>query len=207
MGVVLALCLASIVLPAFAHKLKVFAFVAGDRIEGSTYFAGGGKARGAHIRIQDAQNNLLAELQPDSDGGFSYRVQAPVEHVVIASSADGHRAEWRIGAAELMAGFPAGQDVMPSASDAGQPALDAASTQRHHASTAGRDAESRETLDRHTIAAIEQAVARQLHPLREQLLAAQDRARLQDILGGIGYILGLTGLALWWHARSKGPRA
>lgn len=52
---------------------------------------------------------------------------------------------------------------------------------------------------------IEQAVARQVRPLREQLIAHQDRIRLQDLLGGIGYILGLAGLVLWWWSRG-GPR-
>jgi nickel transport protein len=53
---------------------------------------------------------------------------------------------------------------------------------------------------------IERAVARQVRPLREELMAAQDQARLHDILGGIGYILGLTGIALWWRAR-RSPTA
>jgi nickel transport protein len=48
---------------------------------------------------------------------------------------------------------------------------------------------------------VEQAVARQVKPLREQLTAHQERIRLQDLLGGIGYILGLAGLALWWRSR------
>jgi nickel transport protein len=52
---------------------------------------------------------------------------------------------------------------------------------------------------------VEQAVARQVRPLREQLIAHQDRIRLQDLLGGIGYILGLAGLALWWRSRGS-PR-
>ena len=51
---------------------------------------------------------------------------------------------------------------------------------------------------------VEQAVARQVKPLREQLTAHQERIRLQDLLGGIGYVLGLAGLALWW--RSRGGR-
>ena len=49
--------------------------------------------------------------------------------------------------------------------------------------------------------AVEAAVARQIRPLREELLATRDALRLQDILGGLGYIFGLTGLALWWRSR------
>jgi nickel transport protein len=55
-------------------------------------------------------------------------------------------------------------------------------------------------------AAIERAVARQVRPLREELLATRDALRLQDILGGIGYIFGLAGLALWWRSRQPTDR-
>lgn len=51
--------------------------------------------------------------------------------------------------------------------------------------------------------AIEQAVARAVRPLREQLALERERARLRDVLGGIGYILGLAGLWAWWRARDR----
>jgi len=55
-------------------------------------------------------------------------------------------------------------------------------------------------------AAIERAVERQVRPLRSELAAAQARARLQDVLGGVGYILGFAGLALWWRGRDSRSR-
>jgi nickel transport protein len=50
-------------------------------------------------------------------------------------------------------------------------------------------------------AAIERAVARQVRPLREDALAAREAVQFRDVLGGIGYILGLAGLGLWWRCR------
>lgn len=145
--------------PALAHKLTVFAAVEGQDITGIVYFAGGNPAPGARIQITDAQGAPLAELQPGKDGRFRYQAQAPVAHRVIATTADGHRAEWRIAAEELVA----------------------------------------------ATGTLEAALARQLRPLREELLATRDALRFQDILGGIGYIFGLTGLALWWRCRRCQP--
>ena len=51
---------------------------------------------------------------------------------------------------------------------------------------------------------VEQAVARQVRPLREELLACQEQTRFRDVLGGLGYILGLAGLAAWWRVRPQG---
>jgi len=98
----LCICLST---PALAHRLMVFAAADGDRIEGSAYFAGGAPAAGAQVHIRDGQGHELAALQPAADGSFSYRAKAPIEHLVGAESADGHRAEWRVSADELAPGF------------------------------------------------------------------------------------------------------
>lgn len=201
--------------PAAAHKLRVFAFADGARIQGSAYFAGGGKAQGARIRVQDGRGRVLAELTPGADGSFAYLAQAPEDHIVIADSGDGHRAEWRVSAAELAGGFPRG------ASDAAPPAASASASASSSAADVGADAGiprpmapgsrpadapgARTGLDPDLELAIERAVARQVRPLREALLADRDRARLHDVMGGIGYILGLLGIALWWRARRTAP--
>jgi len=186
--------------PSAAHKLNVFAAAEGARIDGSAYFAGGGKAAGAHIRITDAGGNLLAELRPDADGSFTYLAQAPIEHRIVAESDDGHRAEWTIDASELVGAFPAAAaGVTADASGlASRPASAPASAAEVRNTPPAGDAGG---LDPALEAAIERAVARQVRPLREALFKAREAAQFRDVLGGIGYIVGLAGLALWWRAR------
>jgi nickel transport protein len=181
--------MALFVAPAQAHKLKVFAFADGARIGGSVYFAGGGPAAGVVVRIRDRSGGLLAELTSAADGSFRYTARAPVEHRVVAESADGHRAEWRVGAAELAGGFPGSAPAGGRTADAAAPAAVEPSP---------------DGLDPLTRAAIERALSRQLAPLRAELLAQRDALRLRDILGGLGYIFGIAGLALWWHSRRGG---
>ena len=186
-SLLLALTLSLATGTAPAHSLRVFAFADGNRISGSAYFAGGGAASGARIRVLDDKGGGLAELEPDEEGGFSYQALAPVDHVVVAETGDGHRAEWRVRAAELAPGFPGSEATPPAPSEA---------------SPSARAVEVR--ADPEPLAAIEQAVARQVRPLREELAAAQGRAAPRDVLGGIGYILGVAGLAAWWRCRRLG---
>lgn len=176
----LLLCLWMASAPALAHRLQVFAFADGDSIEGSAYFAGGGVATGARIQVLDAQGRLQAELTPDGEGAFRYQAQTAEDHVVVAETGDGHRAEWRIRASELASGFPSTAPQEPK------------STPVSPASPA---------MEADLRALVEQAVARQVRPLREELAAAQGQAALRDVLGGIGYILGLVGLLAWWRSR------
>jgi nickel transport protein len=182
---------------ALAHKLQVFAFSEGGHIDGSTYFAGGGAAPGARIEVRDATGLLLAELTPDEEGKFAYEAQAPIDHRILAITSDGHQAEWLVSADELSGAFvvatrPGGSVETRSGAPDAVNAETGSAVPLPLMDTA---------IDPAIEAAIERAVARQIRPLREQLLAAEDALRLRDILGGLGYILGLTGLALWWRAR------
>ena len=55
-------------------------------------------------------------------------------------------------------------------------------------------------------AIIEAAVARHVGPLRQQIAAYEDKIRWHDVLGGIGYIVGMTGLACYFLARRDRAR-
>lgn len=177
-----------------AHKLQVFAFAEGDRISGSAYYAGGGAARGARIEVRDGDGRLVAELTPDTEGHFFYQPQAQGDYRLKALTPDGHQAEWLISADELIG---AGTPTSPSE----RPLEPLASPEPLLAEFPLPSQSTGVALDPRLEAAVERAVARQIRPLREQLIAAEERARVADILGGLGYILGLTGLALWWRRR------
>lgn len=196
------LLLSTLSAPALAHKLQVFAFAEGARLSGSAYFAGGGAATGARIEVRDGDGKVLAELAPDGEGRFVYTAAAPVDHLILAITGDGHQAEWRVPAAEVAAGFAPEESPAPETekSDGGQVS---AIIDKEPSSV---PANAMAALDPALESAIERAVARQIRPLREQLVAAEDRIRFQDILGGIGYIMGLTGLALWWKSRRRSGR-
>jgi len=196
------IAVAMVVTPAAAHTLKVFAFADGARVEGQAYFAGGTKAAGSRIIVRDAAGATLTELSPGDDGSFAFEAQAPVDHLIVLDSGDGHRAEWRLTAAELAAGFP-GQARAGGVDASSAPAPPASSTDTM---VSEGSVEVGRGLDPALEAAIERAVARQVRPLRGELAAARDATRLQDILGAIGYFFGLSGLALWWRSRRPGSR-
>ncbi len=51
-------------------------------------------------------------------------------------------------------------------------------------------------------ALIERAVAHEIAPVLEELNRLENRIRFQDVVGGIGYIVGLMGLIAYWKSRS-----
>ena len=133
--------------------------------------------------------NLFATAAGEAVSGQVYvDASTPVADATVRVFVGGHRAEWTVSARELPASLPpcggadTTKDPRPEHDDpdARPPA----------------DAESLETM-------VEQAVARQVAPLRRQIKEYEQRVRLHDIIGGIGYIVGLFGLAGIIIARRK----
>ncbi|MEJ2395023.1 MAG: hypothetical protein P8045_15865 [Candidatus Thiodiazotropha sp.] len=180
-------------LPLSAHKLKVFATAEGEKILGQAYFVGGAGAGGATIRITDTEGRVLAQPKPDEEGNFSYRVEQRMDYRVEADSQDGHIASWTLRADEFSSGLPVAEAT-------GQPASGDLAAPEPVQPTA--EALSR-AAERVSVQQVEAAVARQIRPLREALQAQEERVRLRDIVGGIGYIIGLAGLGLWWGGRRR----
>lgn len=163
--------------PALAHKLKVFATAEGAAIAGSAYFAGGGKAAGIEGLVQAPDGSRVVTFHTDDQGGFRFPVTARQDYAISVDSGDGHVAHTIVAAAELPASLPDGM-AAPLAV----------------VKTPAR-ADSSAALD------VEAAVARQIGPLRQQIDAMEERARFSDIMGGIGTIFGVFGIAAWIAAR------
>ena len=164
--------------PAQAHKLKLFVTTEGPASIGSAYFSGGGKAMGIGGVIQAPDGTVAGEVKTDQDGAFRFTATTRMDHTISMDSGDGHVATAQVTAAELPPSLPAGPSVTTVPATAIAPAVG--------------------DLD-----AVEAAVARQIRPLRQQLDAYEDKVRLHDILGGIGTIFGLFGVAAWLSARRR----
>ncbi len=181
--VALLACLA-FATPAAAHRLKLFATVEDGTISGYAFFVGSGRAHGAALSIADATGKPVQDMLTDAQGAFSWKPPAPQTYRLTVNAGDGHVSEATLERSRF-GGVPA--NTTSEESD------DATSTQEGVTL-------SQAQIER----AVEAAVARQMRPLLEAYEAAEGRTRFNDIMGGIGMIIGLAGLALWGSNRKKG---
>ncbi|MEH6625542.1 MAG: hypothetical protein V7739_03790 [Motiliproteus sp.] len=177
---------------ASAHLLKLFVYAEGNLLQGSCYFAGGSAAKGVNIRILAATGDEIAKLQSDDQGEFSYQASTTRDYRLIADSGDGHRAEWTVKADEM---------TPPSdlQADLGNGTIVSTTSPPINPSQAS-------SINNNELAilverSVTRAVAKQVGPLRQELQRNADKARLADIVGGIGFMFGLAGILLWWRSR------
>lgn len=187
------LCSVSFTGLALAHQLRVFAMAEGATITGYAYFSGGVKAKGAKVAIFAPDGSRLGEVQTGEAGAFRFPATVRVDHRLIADAGAGHVAEFTVKAEELPDTLSGKNSeplpeilVMNAATAAQVPQLPMTKT-------------AAESLQR----MIEQSVARQIRPLREQLNAYEAKVRWHDVLGGIGYIFGIVGVACYWLGRRQ----
>ena len=207
--VLLALSLSVVAAPAWSHKLKVFATAEGTRLVGYAYFIPGGRPRQIKVTVTDADGKVLAATATDDEGHFQIEAKRRVDHHITVGGGDGHVATYTIRAEELpdsLSPSPPiplsqgeGRERLPLSSSTPLPQVSQASNPSSIAAVS--PAVPASNTDWRIF--IDQSIARQIRPLREQIDAYQEKIWWHDVLGGIGYILGLGGLAFGLAERRR----
>ncbi|MFW6457127.1 MAG: hypothetical protein ACOC0A_02440 [Planctomycetota bacterium] len=171
---------------AEAHTMKIFASREDDAIRGFAYFPGGERAGGVEVSLEKKDGTEVESAKADDDGNFEFaKTQGSVRYRVVAESSDGHRATFEVDGQE------------PSEDEDGQQTEVDSSDEKFGAEkTGGIRAKRLETI-------MGKVIERRIRPLREDIAEAQSRTRFRDVLGGIGYILGLCGIAFYFMARKQ----
>jgi len=190
------LCFAAI--PAvYAHKVTVFAWAEGDRVYTESKFSGGKKVKKGKVEVFDSSGRRLLVGRTDDNGAFTFKAPAIIDLKIVLTAGMGHRNSWLLSAAELGGEEPAPQET--NASRAGLAALET-----------HRDTVPASACPGLTAQEIEAIVSRQLEqkikPLTRMVAASQEKGpTMNDVVGGIGYIIGLVGLGVYMRSR-KGSR-
>ena len=182
--------------PALAHRVLVFAYAEGDTIHTESKFIPSTPVRQGKILVLDQKTGKeLLTGQTDDQGKFSFKIPADavaqkLDLKIVVEAAMGHRGEWLLKADSYLSGATPGKAAAPAPAPATAPAAAAPKA-------ANVEAQALE-------AALNKALERQLAPIKEMLTdLTVHRTSLTDIIGGIGYILGLCGLGAYFLSKKK----
>ena len=178
------LCSLVIAAPCFAHKVRIFAWNEGDIIHTESKFSGGKAAQNATVTVvENTTGTVLLQGSTDREGLFEFPLPDTdsQELDIIVDSGDGHKNHWRY-------------KLKPSSEKrADSPKQDPA-TSPIVSETATADGLTKQQLT----TLLNDVLEAKLAPIRRQLAEQEEQTpSLQDIIGGIGYILGLAGIAAY----------
>ena len=183
-----------------AHEVDVFASVDGRSISGRAKMMGGSPIKSARVTAFDPAGDILAETVTDDSGEFTFPLEFRCGHRIEVDAGEGHLGRHTVEVAELPTDLPprgpqSERATPTSAHDKAESGHSSADAHSHSHPDSSHNQESQEDrLD---------AIDRQLQALRRDIDQFQARLRIQDIVGAVGYILGLMGLAYYLGVKRK----
>ena len=211
-GIFLILSMVAFVPPALAHRVLVYAYAEGDTIHTESKFVPDTPVQQGKILVVDQKTDkVLLTGQTDDQGKFSFKIPAEavaqkLDLKIVVEAAMGHRGEWLLKADSYLTGVNpeeagAAAPVAPSPAAAVAPTSEAPATPTPPVPPEIRaPAVDRKMLED----ALNKALERQLAPIKEMLTELTiHRTSPADIIGGIGYILGIFGLLAYFQSKKR----
>ena len=193
--------LASVADSALAHRVNVFAWVEGDKIHVESKFSGGKKVKAGKVVVMDPQGVELISGLTNEHGAFSFKPPKQSDLRIIIMAGQGHQGQWTVREAELQ-----GLTSETATKSAGSKRLNS-DHQSAIKNTSGRS-DAVASGQNHNVEELENIIEtvldRKLQPINRMLAEMQQEGPgVSDIFAGIGYILGLVGIAAYVQNRKK----
>ncbi len=181
---------------ANAHKVMIFAWVDGDTVHTESKFSGGKRVKGGDVIVYDLEGSQLLKGKTNTKGEFSFKVTKKTGMKIVLMAGTGHRGEWTIPPDEIRV-VVTGEAVTAASKETGE------EKPEERARKATMPGVSQDEIQM----AVEKALDRKLKPVLKMLAESKEHGpSVTEILGGIGYILGLMGVAAYFHYRRKSGR-
>ncbi len=186
----MTLCLAA---ASQAHKVNLFAYVDGNSVVTDSGYSRSKRVHDGIIEVYDAASGrMLLSGNTDTNGKFDFVIpdEARAEKMnlrMLLKAGTGHQAEWTVKYEEF------GAAKGPFAAE---------KPDHGHMAVAAPEVGTPGAASSVDIAQVETVVRRELAPVK-QMLADMNQAGpgITEIIGGIGYILGLFGIAAYMKSR------
>jgi nickel transport protein len=178
---------------ALAHKVNVFAWVEGDTVHVEGYFAGNKKAQDSLVEVFDSTGKKLLDGRTDQQGEFAFKIPKITDLKIVLTASMGHRNDFVIPMSEL-------EEVSPSiATESGDHRVSKPSEQKI---VPARTPSSVDFAQMEAV--IDKVLDRKLTTMSRLIRETRPEGpTVSEVIGGIGYIFGLMGVALHFIGKKK----
>ena len=177
------------------HGVNVFCWTQKDNVQCRARFSGGRAVHNGSWKVLDSSTQeKFLQGETSSKGRFSFsppqKAKKNRSHLkVVCEASMGHRDSWLVRAKDYISG------VSQEDREQGPAANDESAAYKPESFKGIREEKLRSIL------------RRELSPLRKELaLLRENRIGIRDVLGGLGYILGLFGIWAYTASRRESPK-
>jgi nickel transport protein len=173
----------------FAHSVSIFAWIENDTIYTESYFADGTRVKNGKIEVIDSKGDVVHQGSTDENGEYSFRIPKYDNLTLVLNASMGHRATFEISAEELRGINKEGDESDDLSSE----------------NPSDTNSEIRNVSIDEIRTAVHEEVSEQLKPVLRDLALLRSKRRIstREIFAGIGYVLGLMGIAMYFKSKKK----
>jgi len=189
---------------ANAHKVSIYAYAEDGWVHSESYFVDGTKCKNSVLEVFDEKDGTkLLEGKTDEEGKFSFKIPKVTSLKLVLHASMGHQADFTIGKDEVREAmgvkqFPKSPSVKVPSKSEGSTAM---KTQKKETAEIS---ELKGISESEIEAIVESAVDKKLQPVMRMLVKLQEssgKPGITEIIGGIGYIIGILGIVAYFKAR------
>ncbi len=191
---------------AYAHKVSIYAYAEDGKVFAEGYFVDGSKAKNSIVEVFDAvSGEKLLEVKTDKNGSASFDIPEgrPLKLVIIASM--GHKNDYTISEDELREAMGVPNEGAGNPASEGSELVKVDAPRIPESEVAMPDGAMGLSITE-VEAIVGRVLDKKLRPIKNILLQMQEslsRPGMTEVLGGIGYILGLTGIVMYFKGRRR----
>src|SRR3990172_12976277 len=195
---------------SYAHKVQMFAHVEGSKVFVEGYFADGKKAKNSEVTVFDNKSGeRVLGGKTDDMGKFSFNIPKKTDLRISLNASLGHKTEQVLPGSELP---DAGGSNMPlrgtkeHENNPPIPPLEKGGKggfERGFSGVKEKVASFSQIEQVELQVMIEKGIEKGISPLLRGFSECKERVYYSEIIGGIGYIFGIMGIALYFKARKN----
>jgi nickel transport protein len=189
---------------ANAHKVNIYAYAENGLVYSESYFVDGTKCKNSVLEVfVEKDGTKLLEGKTDQEGKFSFKIPKVTSMKLVLHASMGHQAEFTISEDEVREAMdtkrpPQLSVVKVPSKPEGNAAIKTQKKETAEVSELKGVSESR------IEAIVESAVDKKLQPVMRMLVKLQEssgKPAFTEIVGGIGYIIGILGIIAYFKAK------
>jgi nickel transport protein len=193
--------------PADAHKVNIIAYAQEGKVYAEGFFVDGSKAKNSVVEVIDGKTGeKLLEGKTDENGQMSFEIPSVTSLKLILRAGTGHQNEYVLSEEEVRQAMPA---TKKQAERQGEQKKREAP--EHKQTKSEQHTEVQKTVNPIAVpenleAVVGKVVDSRLQPVMKILVTLQEKSEkpgLTEILGGIGYIIGILGIIAYFKGKSR----
>ncbi len=191
---------------SYAHKVNIYAYAENGMVHSESYFVDGSKCKNSILEIFDKKNGTkLLEGKTDEEGRFSFKIPLVTSLKLVLHAGMGHQAEYTIDENEIREAMNVKQSSIPPSTKTPLKGGSLISTKTQQKKTSELS-EIKGLSETEIKEIVEGVLDKKLQPLINMLVKLQEtsgKPHLTEIIGGIGYIIGILGIISYFKAKKR----